>query len=168
MFERLTLPAPFPISLSQPVVTVSSNQALLIYGASTVLGLFTLSLALQVPNLRIYGTASPSNHAMLLSRGIHGIANYRDPTWVDQIRDMAKKDGVKIGLGVDCISEGETTGKISYSFDGKGKIAVVRLTAWDSASVKSGVEVEYGAVWTGLGETVGYNGQCYDYPKVLS
>lgn len=138
--------------------------ALLVYSASTSLGLFTVQLAKLVdPPIRVIATASTSNHSLLRSLGADSVFDYRSPNWIE---DVKKASGGGIDFAVDCISEDKTTGLISQCFmegesagaGGEKRIAVIRAAAWDKSSVRADVQPHYGAVWVGLGHEIVYNG----------
>jgi NADPH:quinone reductase-like Zn-dependent oxidoreductase len=96
--------------------------------------------------------------------GVDGVVDYRSPSWPEDIRKMSGG----ISHGYDCLSEGTSTGKMSQTFiDGGGRIAVVRSTAFDRSSIRPDVEAVYGAVWSGLGIEIGYNGE-YHYHEATS
>ncbi|EEB95821.1 hypothetical protein MPER_05152, partial [Moniliophthora perniciosa FA553] len=83
------------------------------------------------------------------------VYDYRSPDWPERV--LAASGG--ISYAVDCISEDETTAGISQTFrKGGGKIAVLRLQAWNKESVRPDVTPLYGAVWQGLGKEILYNG----------
>ncbi|KIJ49188.1 hypothetical protein M422DRAFT_59392 [Sphaerobolus stellatus SS14] len=159
LFIRLEIPAPFPGSPFQFHPPLYASPALLIYGASTSLGLFTLGLAknLRTPlgeSYRIYVTASPRNHLLLLSLGATEAFDYRDTSWPSKV----KKASGGIHFAVDCISEDKTTARISQTFaDDGGKIAVIRKSAWKKEGVRKDVVPIYGAAWAGLGYPIWYN-----------
>ncbi|KAF7983314.1 hypothetical protein HWV62_22998 [Athelia sp. TMB] len=107
-------------------------------------------------------TASPANHALLLSLGADAIFDYRSPTWIADVK-AATINGRGIDYAVDCISEDATTGQISQCFiEGEAgaekRIAVIRKVAWDASLVRADVVPLYGAAWTGLGHDIVYNG----------
>lgn len=147
---------------------------MLIYSASTSLGLFTLELArlLRTPSGNSYTiivTASPKHHEKLKSLGADAVYDYNDSEWADK----AKKEWPQgIDYAVDCISEGPTTGIISQLFNTRPHaekiIAVIRAVAWDKASVRSDVKALYGAVWEGLGHEIVYNGSSCIYVSHLT
>lgn len=171
LFLRLGLPTPFshsyPIHNGTPPTVTALSKTILIYGASTSLGLYVLSLArlLRDPSsgepYTILGTASTANHALLRSRGITAVVDYHDPSWPSQICALSPS-GLGVHYAFDCISEGESTGRVSDCFvrdQGIDKrIAVIRAVAWNAALVREDVTPLYGAVWQGLGQAVGYNG----------
>ncbi|KAJ3523701.1 hypothetical protein NMY22_g11327 [Coprinellus aureogranulatus] len=154
LYNRLQLPTPFPFSefqLSKPPTV--EKPILLIYSASTSLGLYTLELAryLRTPSgnpFTVIATASPRNHEKLKALGADLVYDYNDTAWPDKVK---KEYPQGIDYAVDCISEGPTTGVISQLFnnrpDTEKRIAVIRAVAWDKASVRSDVKALYGAVW---------------------
>jgi len=164
LFIRLRLPSPFknPYQHASPP-SHFRKASILVYSASTSLGLFTVQLAkLVTPGINVIATASPSNHSLLRSLGVDSVFDYRSSTWVD---DVKRASGGGIDYAVDCISEDDTTGSISQCFveggsaavDGEKRIAVIRSTAWDKSLVRKDVSPLYGAVWVGLGKKIFYN-----------
>lgn len=162
LFVRLQLPTPFlnPFDHPSPYeFSPSKTPTLLVYSASTSLGLFTIQLAkLITPAVRVLATASPANHALLLSLGATQVFDYRSPNWVAEVKEAS--DG-GIDFAVDCISEDKTTGLISDCFKegggGEKRIAVIRKSAWDKSLVRKDVTALYGAAWSGLGHEIIYN-----------
>lgn len=136
------------------------DPAILVYGASTSIGLYAVQLAKMCRiasgnSIRVFATASPRNHDLLRSLGVDGVVDYRSPDWP---RDIVKLSG-GITHAYDCISEGDSTGKISETFVPQGgQIAVIRKAAFDNTLIRQGVEALYGAVWSGLGVEIGYHG----------
>ncbi|KZP34151.1 GroES-like protein [Athelia psychrophila] len=161
LFIRLQLPAPFPGPFHHALPNHARKPALLIYSASTSLGLFAVQLAkLITPPLTVIATASPANHALLRALGADAVFDYRSPTWAADVR-AATADGLGIDYALDCISEDATTGQISQCFVGgeaEKRIAVIRKVAWDASLVREDVSPLYGAAWTGLGHAIVYNG----------
>ncbi|KAK7033993.1 hypothetical protein VNI00_012423 [Paramarasmius palmivorus] len=160
LFIRLEINAPFPSPFKFPESHTTERPAILIYSAATSVGLYTVELArlLRTPSgapYRIFATASPKHHERLLSLGVEAVYDYRAPDWPERIR--AASGGIT--HAVDCISEDETTAQISQTFRaGGGKIAVIRLQAWNKEGVRADVTPLYGAVWQGLGKEILYNG----------
>ncbi|KAF9039195.1 zinc-binding oxidoreductase [Panaeolus papilionaceus] len=161
LFIRLEINAAFespfqfdPLGIAQPSV--------LIYSAATSVGLFTLELLklLLAPSgkpFKVFATASPKHHDVLLAKGVDAVFDYRSPTWVDEVKKVA---GEGIHYAIDCISEDESTAMISHTFNPTGgKIAVLRKFAWNSKTVRKGVKPLYGAAWAGLGHEIIYNNE---------
>lgn len=165
LYDRLRLPAPFPFPESKYKPSKdNAKPTLLVYSASTSLGLFTLELArlLRTPYGEPYSiivTASPKHHEKMKALGADAVYDYNDSTWADRVKAEWPEG---IDYAVDCISEGPTTGIISQLFnrrpDAEKRIAVIRSVAWDKDSVRNDVTPLYGAVWEGLGHDIVYNG----------
>lgn len=169
MFIRLGIPTPFTTGMNlDEIVRFSStdpNPALLIYGASTSLGLYVLQLArlartAQGQPFRLFCVAERKNHALLNELGADGVVDYREADWVERVRAMVGEQGVSAAF--DCISEGSTTGDVSRTFGkGGGRIATIRGNTVDKSKIRAGVGALYGAVWSGLGVEVGHGSEWF-------
>ncbi|KAG7439034.1 GroES-like protein, partial [Guyanagaster necrorhizus] len=151
LFIRLRINAPFPSPFSfPPEATLASS--ILIYSAATSIGLYAIELIKLLHSAggqtyRVFATASPRNHAKLLSLGVEA---------VDDVRNVSGG----ITHAFDCISEDDTTAHISQTFrEGGGTIAVVRKAAWNKDGIRADVTPLYGAAWSGLGHEILYNGE---------
>jgi NADPH:quinone reductase-like Zn-dependent oxidoreductase len=155
----LGLNAPFsnPITVESPS---SDPPAVLIYSASTTIGMFAVELLrlARTPSgksYRIFATANPKHHAKLFASGVEAVFDYRSNTWIDDVR----KASGGISAAFDCISLGDSTAQISKTFDDSGgTIAVIRNGSWNKDGIKDGVLAVYSAVWLGLGHELLYNG----------
>ena len=131
------------------------------YSAATSIGTYAIELALVARTpagkpYRVFATASSKNHAKLLEKGVEGVFDYRSPTWPEDVR----KASGGIAGAVDCISEDESTARISQTFrESGGTIAVLRHAAWSREGVRENVVPKYSAVWSGLGHAVIYNSE---------
>ncbi|KAK0200323.1 zinc-binding oxidoreductase [Desarmillaria ectypa] len=158
LFIRLRINAPYPSPLSFPPEAVSF-PAILIYSAATSTGLYAIELIKLLHSAgrqtyRIFATASPKNHAKLLSLGVESVFDYHSPTWIDDVRNVSGG----ITHAFDCISEDDTTAHTSQTFrEGGGTIAVIRKAAWNKDGIRAGVTPLYSAAWSGLGHEVLYN-----------
>lgn len=136
------------------------SPTILIYSASTVVGLFAIELlrATCTPSgkhYRIFATANPKHHAKLLANGVEAAFDYRSRTWIEEVRRASGG----ISLAFDCISEDDSTAQISQTFvESGGTIAVVRNTTWNKDGIREGVTPIFSAVWVGLGHEISYNG----------
>ncbi|KAJ3303846.1 hypothetical protein HDV03_003415 [Kappamyces sp. JEL0829] len=92
----------------------SSRPKLLIWGSSSVAGLFAVQLA-KLSNIRVVATASPHSHDLLRSLGAEAVFDYRDADVVQKIRAWADNELV---YGLDCISEDSTVPLASQSMTG--------------------------------------------------
>jgi NADPH:quinone reductase-like Zn-dependent oxidoreductase len=156
----LGLNTPFP----NPVPTVqgpsSGAPAVLIYSASTAIGIFAVELLglARTPSgqrYRIYATASPKHHAKLLTSGVEAAFDYRSKTWIEDVRQASGG----ITAAFDCISLGDSTAQISKTFvESGGTIAVIRKGSWNQDGMKQGVNAVYSAVWFGLGHELMHQG----------
>lgn len=160
----LGLPAPW--SDDESVVNVLQPEhrpAILIYSGATSVGMYAIQLARLSPlSPLIITTASPSNALLLKSLGADHIVDYHDADWVALTKKILSDEKAEVLYALDCISEGETVGKVSQVFEGKGMIATVREpTQWGHEGIKEGVEAEYMAVWTMLGKEFWYNGMSF-------
>ncbi|TCD64944.1 hypothetical protein EIP91_003402 [Steccherinum ochraceum] len=160
LFIRLKINAPFASNYTHAPETAES-PAILIYSAATSLGLYVLELAkhLRTPAgkpYRIFATASPKNHAKLLKQGVDQIFDYRDPEWPARVK--AASGGIKYGL--DCISEGDSTAKISQTYvDEGGVITCFRPSDyWNKEVIREGVEGTFSVLYVGLGKEIVFLG----------
>ncbi|THH26749.1 hypothetical protein EUX98_g7436 [Antrodiella citrinella] len=150
----------FDEAATVPLCSLTAAQSLLIYSVTTSLGLFVLELSklLRTPTdkcYRIFATASPKNHQKLLDLGVEKAFDYRDPDWPQRVKEASGG----IHYAVDCISEGDSTAKISRTYNnGGGVIACIRKSTWDKEGIRDGVVGLYSSVWIGLGKDIRYNG----------
>lgn len=152
----LNAPFPNPVAVEGPS---SDPPTILIYSASTTIGLFAVELLrlARTPSgksYRVFATASPKHHAKLLGRGVEAAFDYRSKTWIEDVR----KASGGICAAFDCISLGDSTAHISKTFvESGGVIAVIRM-GLDEAGIKNGVKTIYSAVWVGLGHDFMFSG----------
>lgn len=172
VFLRLGLaPPPFDIPLSAPIQSSTATDTsqplhVLVYGASTSVGLYAAQLIRQTAAstnkpIILLGTASPSRFPLLQAPpyAYDHLFDYHEATWPSEVRLFTQSKGIDLAL--DCISEGSSVARVSSTLAPRGKITVTRSIAggaWDSSGLKEGVEPSYGAVWEGLGERVEYEG----------
>ncbi|TCD60171.1 hypothetical protein EIP91_010618 [Steccherinum ochraceum] len=155
LFIRHKLNPPFPTPIT-PTTEHAEDPSILIYSATTSLGLYTLELAkyLRTPSgkpYRIFATASPQNHAKLLELGVEQVFDYNDPEWPARVK--AASGGIH--YAVDCISEKNSTVDISQTFVKEGgTIACSRGQGWTREGMREGVEVTPLAVYVGLGKEI--------------
>lgn len=139
----------------------AESPSILIYSASTSVGLFAIELARvsRTPSgqrYRVFATASKKNHSKLLAAGVEAVFDYRSETWPEDVR----RTSGGISHALDCISEEDSTAKVSRTFvESGGIIAVIRKTAWRSEGIRENVTPVYSAVWSGLGHEIVYNGE---------
>jgi hypothetical protein len=123
---------------------------ILIYSASTTIGLFAVELLRTIHSpsgkpYRIFATASPKHHTRLLARGVEAAFDYRSETWVEEVR--------KASGGILTVSR-KTRALISQTFVKSGGL-VKKLVTWNRDGIKEGVMhpclMIWSPVWSGLG-----------------
>lgn len=172
VFLRLGLAPPFdlpssaPVQASTAITTTSDPLHVLIYGASTSVGLYAAQLirhaaASNNKAIILLGTSSEARFELLQAEpyAYDYLFDYREATWPSEIRLSMRSKWIDLAL--DCISEGSSVAKVCSTLAPGGKIAVTRSIeggVWDSSGLKEGIVPSYGAVWEGLGERVEYQG----------
>ncbi|KAG6812073.1 hypothetical protein H0H92_004539 [Tricholoma furcatifolium] len=160
LFIRLGMHAPFPNPVAPENELAGESPAILIYSAATSVGHFAIELAkiARTPSgkpYRIFSTASKKHHKELLGKGVEAVFDYHSPDWPVEV--YRASGGIAGAL--DCISEDDSTAKVSQTFlESGGRIAVLRSTAWFRHGFKDKVSAIYSAVWSGLGHEILYNG----------
>lgn len=183
VYYRLGIPAPFRWAGSPAIETITGENpgeqddgttTVLIYGATTSLGLYAaqlVNLGFSASNkqgntkkLRLIGLASPSKFSMLKSAPYNyaHLYDYHSPDWPSQVRNLVGPGGVDLAL--DCICEGATVSQVLSTLD-KGehsRLAIFRSKqsgAWKYDDEDTDTNVDkavYGAVWEGLGHDILY------------
>ncbi|KAL7798849.1 GroES-like protein [Trichoderma afarasin] len=164
VFPRLGLPCPFDVQVNSSTGSASDITNVLIYSASTSLGLYAAQLVQLAAHtsgrkMRLIGTASASKHDFLRQAPYNYdvLVDYRDPNWVEKVKEATEGKG--IDRAVDSISEGESVYSVHSTLNENGKMAVFRGPKggqYDPSELR--VKPIYGAVWEGLGHEIGYNG----------
>ncbi|KAJ6629375.1 dehydrogenase [Mycena sp. CBHHK59/15] len=88
-------------SLALPHPPAATTAPLLIYGASSAVGLYTIQLA-KLSGMTVYAVCSPKNFALVTSFGADATFDYRDPAVSEKIHAAS---GGAIRYAVDTISE---------------------------------------------------------------
>ena len=108
----------FAQPLPTPLEPVSTPFDILVWGASTSVGQYTIQAARQA-GLRVVATASPKNFELVKSLGANEVFDYRDESTPAKIKELT---GNKLKHAVDCISESGTGDKIAEAMgDGKAQ-----------------------------------------------
>ena len=92
---------PALLGLNTPSAGVSSDDYVLVWGASSTVGQFAVQFAKNA-GYKVIGTASARNHDLITSLGASVVVDYKDADVVDQVR-AAVGDGKIIGA-LDCAS----------------------------------------------------------------
>lgn len=174
---RLGMPAPFEYDQQLAIAersefecgwttvgTASDEVNVLIYGASTSVGLYAaqmarISAAASGKKVQLSGVASKARWPLLQAEPYNydHLVDYHDADWPEQIR--GKIDGQRVHYAYDGISEGDSVKKVASLLVPGGRMAIVRSReagAWEALDLPT--EPIYGAVWEGLGEEVHYQG----------
>lgn len=75
--------------------TPVDKQAVLIWGASSSVGMFAVQSA-KTFGFTVYATASPKHHDLVKKLEAHAVFDYRASDVVSQIVSAVKKDGIKL------------------------------------------------------------------------
>ncbi|KZV68034.1 dehydrogenase [Peniophora sp. CONT] len=147
-----------------PLEVTSESIPLLVYGASTSVGLYVLQVA-KASNFKTYALCSPKNFDLVKSFGADAVYDYRDPEAANKIR--AASDG-KIQAAIDTISEhgsakiivsalssegGKIATLLPYSEEDK---AVLGSKYTEAFSLAYDVVVDRAGAPSRLGDTPGY------------
>jgi NADPH:quinone reductase-like Zn-dependent oxidoreductase len=99
--------------------TLESNQCLFVAGASGAIGTLLLQLA-RFREVGVAGSASPANHEYVRSLGAELAVDYRDPHWIEQVRQW-RPQGVEAAIA---IPPGTTADCLPVIQDGGQLIAI--------------------------------------------
>ncbi|KAL7920118.1 GroES-like protein [Trichoderma austrokoningii] len=164
VYSRLGLPFPFDDQTGALIDNRNDVASVLIYGASTSLGLYAAQLVQHAARssgrkIRLIGAASPSKHEFLRKAPYNYdvLVDYRDAEWVEKVKEATEGKG--IDFAVDSISEGQTVYSVHDTLAATARMAVFRGPQggqYDPSELS--IRPIYGAVWEGLGHEIGYNG----------
>ncbi|KAI1781324.1 chaperonin 10-like protein [Hypoxylon cercidicola] len=114
----LELPTPWP--KPEGYVPSRADDHILIWGAASSVGQFTISVLKFYGYHHVIATASPRHHEYLKQQGAEGCFDYRSPTVVDDLlKKYQKGDGPAFPLIVDCI------GSQAGSFGSVGRVSKI-------------------------------------------
>lgn len=105
---------------------MSTPTDLLVWGGSSSVGQFVIQLA-RLSGLRVIVTSSPRNFALLRSLGADLVFSRSDP---ETPQDIVSATRGKLTLVIDCISEGDTAGKIAQCIGREGGIVSVIMNGY--------------------------------------
>lgn len=135
LYGNLELPRPGS-SIQQQV------RGLLVWGAASSVGTAAINLA-KFSGLKIFATASPTHHQYLKSLGAFAVFDYKDLDVISKITAAAESAGTPITLGIDTISEGNTSelsAQTLLASGGKGGKLVLTLPWPGKEPVPEGIE----------------------------
>ena len=152
LFRRLVYPAPWK--------TATNSTPLIVYGASSALGSFTIKLARLAnihPIIAIGGGSSEGVRALLEAELGDAFVDYRSGTDT-MLRDVAAAlKGRKTKHGIDSISSNKTWIPLSTMLDPEGQslLSVVSgAHAYEDEEIPTGVKILY--TYVGSGHTGAY------------
>lgn len=111
-----------PRSLA-PIYTATDNQALLVWGASSSMGMSTIQVAKSLGYTQIYATSSPKHHGVLQSLGATHTFDYRSPTVTIDIIATAQNDGAVLKTCYRATGAIQPCLDILSSLSSEGKLA---------------------------------------------
>ncbi|KAJ8127605.1 hypothetical protein O1611_g6030 [Lasiodiplodia mahajangana] len=120
---KLPTPWPKPDGYQPP----RADERILIWGAASSVGLYTIQVLKYYGYRHIVATASPKHHTYLKELGASEVYDYRRPTVVDELlRGAQGSEGPAFPLIVDCIGSQEgTLAPISKVAQGGSTVAVM-------------------------------------------
>ncbi|XXG96865.1 hypothetical protein Hte_003156 [Hypoxylon texense] len=122
--NELGLPTPWP--KPEGYVPPRANDRILIWGAASSVGQFTISVLKYYGYRHLMATASPQHHAYLKEQGADECFDYRSPTVVDDLlRAYRQADGPAFPLIIDCIGSLGTVGPVSKVAQSGATVAVM-------------------------------------------
>ncbi|KAE8143083.1 zinc-binding dehydrogenase [Aspergillus pseudotamarii] len=126
----------------------------LIYGASSSVGLFAVQLC-RMAGLYVIATASKRNHELVKSQGADVVIDYRDEDWIDQVKKVADVWG---GLHhvFDTISTYQTTKACVQTFPEEGgHIVCIMARTAEEIGLPANVKLNVALCYTVFGENLG-------------
>ncbi len=122
LFNQLGLPT--PSVLPAPVSPPLSLTPILIYGAGSTAGAYSIQLLALAGYKNIIATASARNHEQLRSLGAKHVFDYKSPSLVEDIASAVGNDG-KVLITVDCITTETTLDILGKIVSPLGKVALL-------------------------------------------
>ncbi|TPX18360.1 uncharacterized protein E0L32_011735 [Thyridium curvatum] len=123
-YATATLALYFTLGLPEPYQGGGGGQqSLLVYGASSSVGLYAVQLG-RLSGQRVIAVASAKNHGLLKELGADITVDYRDEDWVARVKE-ATQGGLRYAF--DCIGQGgsaESIAEILSPSDGAHLVAL--------------------------------------------
>lgn len=80
------------------VHALKPGEKVLIHGAAGGVGIAVIQLCRLVEDVQVFGTASPSKHALLRELGVHHPIDYRSLDYAEEVRKLTDGRGVDVVL----------------------------------------------------------------------
>ncbi|GAA5909280.1 hypothetical protein JCM6882_003787 [Rhodosporidiobolus microsporus] len=141
----------FRLGLKPPHDPTIGAEPVLVWGASTSVGLYAVQL-LKVSGYTVIATASEKNFALLKELGVSSVYSYADPSTPSRIAS----DHPTLSYALDCIAQHGATANVAQAIKGaggKGRIITLQPVAPEEVAVE-GVKHEFTMVYTCLGVPV--------------
>ncbi|KAI0034464.1 chaperonin 10-like protein [Vararia minispora EC-137] len=133
------------VGLPLPTNPTTDAIPILIYGASTSVGIFAVQFA-KLAGLRVIATASRANFGLVKSIGADEIFDYKDPEMARQIKDTTRG---RLEFAVDCIANEQTLRLVSDALsDDGGQVAAVL----PGVSTRANVKVTFNLIYEWIGK----------------
>lgn len=124
------------------------NVGMLVWGGAGSIGSATVQAA-NLLGFKVFTTASMKHHEYLKELGAARTFDYNDEDVVDQIVDIARKDGVRIYIGYDAVGDVKQCQEVLKRLNGDGaKLATTVRLRRDSPKM-DGVETVFVGALTG-------------------
>lgn len=118
------------LQLPMPGLPIDDKLPVLIYAASTSVGMYGVQLA-KASGLTVIATSSPNNFEILKALGADAVLDYRSPSCADDIKELTNNE---LRHSYDCMGTGAEICAVAMS-DSKGPCFYVTINPPDEKSV---------------------------------
>ncbi|KAJ7705190.1 chaperonin 10-like protein [Mycena metata] len=122
LFDQLGLP--IPSSFPTPSPPADHDTPILVYGASSTTGQYSLQLLRAAGYTNVAATASPKHHAFLRTLGAAHVFDYASPTLPEDVARTIGGDG-KFALVLDTITAEGTLARVAQVVRPSGSVALL-------------------------------------------
>lgn len=121
-FGNVNLNLPIPKELPAKESPPNASSPILVYGAGSSVGQYSIQLLNLSGYTSIIATASPRHHDYLRAIGAHHVFDYKSPTLAGDIIAAA---GGKVPRALDCVSATGTLAQVSKVIADDGAVAIM-------------------------------------------
>lgn len=157
LYMRLNLAKPSAPDTSSP------KQTILIWGGSTAVGHHAVQLA-ALSGYRVFTTASPANHARLVTLGASKCFDYKDENVVEAIKKAAGEEGIFAAFDTAC-EKGSTDLCVDAIGPKGGRVITTLPVSDETAARRKDVEAGFTLVYTLLGYALTF-GNTFPFPAM--
>ncbi|KAF5670001.1 ToxD-like protein [Fusarium heterosporum] len=150
------------LGFSEPDEAHNERGDILVYGASTSVGLYAVQLG-KLSNLRVIAVASVKNHDLLKSLGAEVTVDYHDNDWVDQVKEITKG---QLRYALDTIAEEGSSEKVVATLacsDGAKLMALSPVDKDSLYAINPCVKAESMMAFTVFGKALGDEYAMFDH-----